>query len=190
MPTSLYNSCRWDRIAGMKKLVIFVNMVFLFLVAPAGLFAAAYDSLLPLLVDLAGWEAEAVEGIDLSQAGMQGVTVAREYSSGEKAISAAIILGSQVGITWTPEYQEGFKLESTEGSMEVRKLNGFLVYQVYNKENSSGGLVVLLIETTADKPESGAVFVFSFEGISFDEGLKLAQKFDWRKMKNAAGMVK
>jgi hypothetical protein len=162
----------------------------LLLVAPAGLFAAAYDPLLPLLVDLAGWKAGKAEGIDLSQAGMQGVTVVREYTSGEKGLTASVMLGSQVGITWMPDYKEGFKAETEEGSLEVRKINGFLAYQAYDKDDASGGLVVLLIETTADKPNSGALFVVSFEGLPLDEGLKLAQKFDWKKMKDAAARVK
>ena len=165
-------------------------MAVLFLLAvPAGLFAAAYDSLLPLLVDIAGWQAEKAGGIDLSQAGMQGVTVVREYKSGGKGLTAAIMLGSQVGITWMPEYKEGFKGESDEGSMEVKRINGFLVYQVYNKGDSTGGLVVLLVETIADKPDSGALLVVSFEDMPLDEGLKLAQKFDWKKIKDAAGKV-
>jgi hypothetical protein len=32
--------------------------------------------------------------------------------------------------------------------------------------------------------------VASFEGMPLDEGLKLAQKFDWKKIKDAAGKVK
>jgi hypothetical protein len=174
----------------MNKLTTLFAALLFFLIIPVGLFAAAYDPLLPLLVDLAGWQAEKAEGVDLSQAGMQGVTVVREYTSGEKGLSAAIMLGSQVGITWMPEYKEGFKTQSDEGPMEVRRINGFLVYQAYNTEDSSGGLVVLLLETTASKPESGALFAFSFEGISLDEGVKLAQKFDWKKMKDTAAKVK
>ena len=174
----------------MIKRISVLLAVLVCCVAPTGLFAASYDSLLPLLVDLAGWKADAAEGIDLSQAGMQGVTVVREYTNGEKGFSAAIMLGSQVGITWMPDYKEGFKGKSDEGTMEVKKLNGFLVYQAYNEDDDSGGLVVLLIETTADKPGSGALLVVSFEDMPLDEGLKLAQKFDWKKMKEAAGKVK
>ena len=154
----------------MSKTITVLMAVLLLLAVPAGLFAAAYDSLLPLLVDIAGWQAEKAEGIDLSQAGMQGVTVVREYTSGGKGLTAAIMLGSQVGITWMPEYKEGFKGESDEGSMEVKKINGFLVYQAYNKDDASGGLVVLLIETTADKPDSGALLVVSFEDMSARRG--------------------
>jgi hypothetical protein len=174
----------------MRKTITILMAALFLLAVPAGLFAAAFDSLLPLLVDLAGWQAGKAEGIDLSQAGMQGVTVVREYTSGEKGLTASVMLGSQVGITWMPDYKEGFKAETEEGSLEVRKINGFLVYQAYNKDDASGGLVVLLIETTADKPGSGALFVASFEGIPLDEGLKLAQKFDWKKIKDAAGKVK
>lgn len=160
------------------------------LAAPAALFAAAYDPLLPLLVDLAGWKADPPDGIDLSAAGMQGVTVVREYSSGDKGLTATIMLGDQVGVTWSPEYREGFKLVSTEGSMEVRKIDGFLVYHVFDAGDSSGGIVVLLLETAADKPGTGAVFVLAFDGMPLDEGVALAQKFDWKKMRDAAARVK
>jgi len=164
--------------------------VLLLLVVPAALFAASYDPLLPLLVDLAGWQAEKAEGLDLSQAGMQSVSVFREYTSGGKGLSTAILLGTQVGATWMSEYREGFKVESTGSAMEVRRIDGFLVYQGFDTEDSSGGIIVLLIETTAEKPETGAVFAFTFDGIPLDEALKLAQKFDWKKMKEVAARVK
>jgi hypothetical protein len=190
VPAGLDNSHRWGSITGMNTRITVLLAVLFLLVVPAGLFAASFAPLLPLLVDLAGWQAEKAEGIDLSQAGMQGVTVVREYQNGEKTINASIMLGSQVGTTWIPDYKEGFKAETTEGSVEVRTINGFLVYLGFDKSESTGGLVVLLIGTTADKPESGALFVFSFEGLALDEALKTAQKFDWKKMKDVAGKVK
>jgi hypothetical protein len=165
-------------------------LVLVVLASPAALFAAAYDSLLPLLVDLAGWKADPADGIDLSAAGMAGVTVVREYASGDKGFTATIMLGAQVGVVWAAEYREGFKLESTDGTMEVRKINGFLVYHVYDPDDASGGIVVLLLETATDKPGTGAVFVISFDGMPLDEAVKTAQKFDWKKMKDAAARVK
>jgi hypothetical protein len=179
-----------DTISAMNRHIVAIFAACFILAASAGLFAASFDPLLPLLVDIAGWKADKAEGIDFSQAGMQGVSVIREYSSGEKGLSAAIMMGTQAGAQWMPEYKEGFKVESPEGSMEVRKLNGFLVYQAYNIGDSTGGLIVLLLEAAADKPGSGALLVVSFEGVSFDEGLKLAQKFDWKKMKDTAAKVK
>ena len=164
--------------------------VLLLLVAPTGLLAASYDPLLPLLVELAGWQAKKAEGVDLNQAGMLGVSVFREYASDERSIAAAIMLGSQVGVTWLPEYEEGFKVQSGAGLMEVRKINGFLVHIGFDAEDSSGGVVVLLIPAVADKPASGAAFALSFEGLALDDALKLAQKFDWKKMRDAAAKVK
>ena len=49
---------------------------------------------------------------------------------------------------------------------------------------------MLLIETTPDKPDSGALLVVSFDDMPLDEGLKLAQKFDWKRIKDAAAKVK
>jgi hypothetical protein len=172
-----------------KRIGVLLAAVFL-LVAPSGLIAASFDPLLPLLVDLAGWQAEKAEGIDLGQAGMKSVSVFREYTSGEKGLSAAILLGSQVGASWMPDYREGYKVESSEGTMEVGKINGFLVYRGFDKDDSSGGIMVLLIEAAADKPESGAVFFLTFDGVALEEALKLAQKFDWKKIKDAAARVK
>jgi len=174
----------------MNRRIRVLFAVCLALVAPAALFAASYDSMLPLLVDLAGWQAEKAEGVDFSQAGMPGVSVIRDYTNGNKSLSVAIMLGMQAGAQWMPEYKEGFKVETTEGSMEVRRVNGFLVYQAYNKGDATGGVIVLLIEAAADKPGTGAVLVVSFDDISFDEGLKLAQKFDWKRMRDAAAKVK
>jgi hypothetical protein len=172
-----------------KRVGVLLAAVFL-LVAPSGLIAASFDSLLPLLVDLAGWQAEKAEGIDLGQAGMKGVSVYREYTSGDKGLSAAVLLGSQVGASWMPDYREGFKMETSEGTMEVGMINGFLVYRGFDKGDSSGGIMALLLEAVANKPESGAVFVLTFDGITLEEGLKLAQKFDWKRMKDAAARVK
>jgi hypothetical protein len=44
--------------------------------------------------------------------------------------------------------------------------------------------MVLLQEASQDG-SGGAVFTVAFESVSSDEGMKLAQKFDWNKMKAA-----
>jgi hypothetical protein len=173
-----------------KKIGILLAVLFLAMTAPAGLFAASFDPLLPLLVDLPGWKADAAEGIDMAQAGMSGITVFREYTSGGKGLTATILVGAQAGLTWTAAYKEGFKQDTTEGSGEVRKVNGFLVYLVYDKTDASTGLIVLLLQPVADKAGSGALFALDLGTMPLDEGLKLAQKFDWTKMKDAAGKVK
>jgi hypothetical protein len=36
--------------------------------------------------------------------------------------------------------------------------------------DSSGGVIVLLLEVVPDQPDSGGVLVVTFDGISLDEG--------------------
>ena len=54
--------------------------------------SASYDPLLPLLVDLPGWEAEPADGADASVAGMRAVTVFRTYESGDRRFEVNILI--------------------------------------------------------------------------------------------------
>ncbi len=53
---------------------------------------------------------------------------------------------------------------------------------MFENEGGSGGIVVLL-QDTASKPDTGAVLAISFEGFAREEALKMAQRFNWAKMK-------
>ncbi len=167
-----------------------VFMVALALVLPAAVsFAADYDGFLPLLIDLPGWKAEPAEGADASAAGMKAVSANRTYENGERKIEASILVGIQAGAAWTPGNQEGYKMETPEGLMEVKKINGFMVSYIYEKASKSGGIVVLL-RYDESKPDSGAVFAINFEGLTLDEAMKMAQRFSWQKMKDQAARLK
>lgn len=167
-----------------------VLLALLVLVLPVlGVYAAGYDALLPLLVDLPGWEAEPADGADASASGMRAVTVYRAYESGERRFEVNILVGMQAGMTWMPDYKEGFKLETPEGVMEVKKINSFLVFYTFEQEDNSGGIVVLL-QDGATNPDMGAVFAISFEGLALDEALKTAQHFSWVKMKEQVARLK
>jgi hypothetical protein len=147
-------------------------------------YAQSYNSLLPLLVDLSGWKGENPEGMDLDYGGSKAITATREYEKGDSSINAAIIVGRQMQGTWNPAYQEGFKMETTEMTMAVERIKGFLVFHTFDKTSSDGVVMVLLQEPSPDGSE-GAVFTFAFESVGKDEGMKLAQKYDWNKMKSA-----
>jgi hypothetical protein len=58
------------------------------------------------------------------------------------------------------------------------------------ESESNGGGIVVLIQEGASKPDSGAVFAVSFEGLALDEALKAAQRFPWAKMKEQVGKLK
>jgi hypothetical protein len=73
--------------------------------------------------------------------------------------------------------------------MEVKKINGFLAFYSFEKEDSSGGIVVLLQDGSTN-PNLGAVFIVSFEGLTLQEALKAAQSFNWAKMKEQVAALK
>jgi hypothetical protein len=173
-----------------KTVMLFLAALTLALVSPAlQVYAAAYDALLPLLVDLPGWEAEPADGADASAQGMRAVTVYRTYESGDRRFEVNLLIGSQAMMSWMPDYKEGFKVETPEGLMEVKKIAGFLVFYTFEREDSSGGILVLL-QDPGNKPEMGAVLAISFEGLALDEALKNAQRFPWARMKEQVGKLK
>jgi len=166
-----------------KSLFIAVLSVVCIATALTG-YAQSYNSLLPLLVDLSGWNGEKPQGMEMDYGGAKAITATREYEKGDSDLTAAVIVGRQMQGSWNPAYQEGFKMETTEMSMVVERVNGFLVFHTFDKTSSDGLVMVLLQEASPDGSE-GAVFTFAFESLSSDEGMKLAQKFNWNKMKAA-----
>ena len=74
-------------------------------------------------------------------------------------------------------------METTEMTMAVERIKGFLVFHTFDKTSSDGVVVVLLQEPSPDGSE-GAIFSFAFEGLNSNEGMTLAQKFDWNRMKS------
>jgi hypothetical protein len=145
-------------------------------------YSQSYQTLTALLIELPGWSAESPEGMDMDMSGMKSVTAAREYEQGDKRITAAIISGFQMQGMWNPAYQEGFRMDTTQGTIAVETIRGFSVVHTFDKESVEGIVVVLIREPSPDG-SSGAVFTFEFEGMSMDDALKLAQKFDWSGMK-------
>jgi hypothetical protein len=73
--------------------------------------------------------------------------------------------------------------------MAVRRIGGFLVYEVFDKEGGSGGIMVLLQEA-AKETDTGAVFAVSCTGLSREEAMKMAQRFSWSRMKEQVGKLK
>ena len=151
--------------------------------------AAGYDVLLPLLVDLPGWEAEPAQGAEGPAMGSQAITAFRTYGSGARALQANVLVGALAGMSWLRDYTEGYRIESPKGVAEVRRIRGFLVFTSFEKDGTSGGIVVLL-ETGAEKPERGAVLAISFEGLGLTEALSVAQRFDWAAIKAEVARIK
>ena len=172
---------------GLKR-VLLAWIALCMSIAALSVFAQSYQSLTSLLIDLSGWSAESAEGMDMDMSGMKSVTAARDYEQGNKSISAAIIAGFQMQGMWNPVYQEGFRMDTTQGTIAFENVKGFGVVHTFDKESREGLIVVLIREPTPDG-SGGAVFAFEFEGLTMDEALKLSQKFDWASMKSAVSKL-
>jgi hypothetical protein len=172
---------------GLKN-VLLASIVLCMSIAAMNAFAQSYQSLTDLLIDLSGWSAGSAEGMDMDMSGMKSVTAARDYEQGDKSISAAIIAGFQMQGMWNPVYQEGFRMDTTQGTIAFENIKGFGVVHTFDKENVEGLIVVLIREPSPDG-SGGAVFAFEFEGMTMNEALKLSQKFDWASMKGAVSKL-
>ena len=165
-----------------RKSVIYLLVILTTFAAATSLTAQSYKALLPLLVDLPGYKADDAEGMDVSYNDLKAVSVSREYEKKDAELHAGILVGQQSAGVWNPGYQDGFKMESSEGLMEVKEEGGFLMFHSYNKGKKEGMIAVLLAENGADG-KGGAVFVFAYRGIGDSDGISLSKKFDWKKMR-------
>jgi hypothetical protein len=168
---------------------LMLSIVLAMVVLPLGLSADASGPLVSLLVDLPGWTGENPDGADVSYSGARAITAFRHYESGDKNFDASIMLGLQAQGSWDPGYQEGFKMETSEGLMEVKKIDGFLVFYSFQKSGPSGGLIVL-IQQALKPSDLGGVFLMNFEGMQLDDALQTAQKFNWKKIKDQVAAIK
>jgi hypothetical protein len=141
------------------------------------------------LINLPGWEGDEPEGADTSYGPMKAIVATRMYTKGDAELDVGIMVGQQVMGIWNPTYQEGFKMQTGDMMMEVKKIGEFLVFETFDKEEVTGAVMVLLKESPAGQP-MGAVFVFNYEGIDAEQGFTLAKKFDWAKMKEQVNRIK
>ena len=74
--------------------------------------------------------------------------------------------------------QSGMNLTTTEGHMITATMHGMQVLKTFTTAQKSGALMVAL--------GKDAMFSLSYNGISEDEALALAEKFDWKAIQAAA----
>ena len=73
-------------------------------------------------------------------------------------------------------------IETTDGHVITSTVNGLPVTKTYNIKQKSGAIMVAL--------GASALFSVSYNGMTEDEALPLAQKFDWKAIQAAAAPPK
>jgi hypothetical protein len=136
-----------------------------------------FQRFLPLLVDLAGWEGKKPDGMSMQMADTSMTTATRDYERGPAKIHASVIIGQAAEGALAP-IQSGMKLQTPEGHMITDTMRGMPVLKAYNSKDKSGTLIVAL--------SKNAMFSLAYEGITEDEALPLADKFDWKALQATA----
>src|SRR5215468_10263214 len=137
-----------------------------------------FQRLLPLLVDLAGWQGKKPDGMSMQMADTSMTTATRDYERGTAQVHASVVIGQAAEGALAP-IQSGMKMQTPEGHMITDTVRGMPVLKAYNSKDKSGTLMVALAKN--------AMFSFGYSGITEDEALQLADKFDWKALQTAAG---
>jgi len=135
--------------------------------------AQTFQRFTPFLIDLPNWQGRNAEGVSVDMGGNSMITATREYDRGAAHLSAQIFIGvaAQGALAAT---HTGMKIETSEGHMITSKVGGLPVTRSYTFKDKSGSILVELGDS--------AMFMLTFNGVTEDEALKLAQAFNWKAM--------
>ncbi len=136
-----------------------------------------FQRLLPLLVDLAGWQGKKPDGMSMQMADTSMTTATRDYERGPAKVHASVVVGQAAEGALAP-IQTGMKIQTSEGHMITDTMRGMPVMKTFNTKDKSGALIVAL--------SKNAMFNLTYEGVSEEEALQLSEKFDWKALQAAA----
>ena len=137
----------------------------------------AFRRYLPLFIDIDGWKGNKPDGMTMEMSDNSMTTAKRDYSHGSAQLHASVVTGpAAAGALATTK--SSMKIETSEGHMISTTINGFAVTKSYNVPQKSGAVLVAL--------GPAAMFSVSYNGMTEDEALPLAQKFDWKAFQTAS----
>ncbi len=129
----------------------------------------SFQRFVPFLIDLPGWVGTAPEGTARETPRRTAIRASRSYSRGGAQFYAGIILG-------TPADFEEFTVQIDVGPPKTSTIDGFDVMTT-----DTPAFVHIAVTLGPD-----AVFSLLFNGVSADEAMALARKFDWKGMQAQA----
>lgn len=137
----------------------------------------AFRRYLPLFIELDGWKGNKPDGMTMEMSDNAMTTAKRDYTRGSAQLHASVVTGPSAAGALAMT-KTGMKIETSEGHMISTTMNGFAVAKSYNVPKKSGALLVAL--------GPAAMFSVSYNGMTEDEALPLAQKFDWKAFQAAS----
>ncbi len=137
----------------------------------------AFQRFLPLFIDLDGWQGKKPDGMTMDMPNASMTTATRDYQRGAAQLHATVITGP-AAIGALASTKAGMNIETGEGHVITSTINGLTVTKTYNIAQKSGAMLVAL--------GPSALFSVSYNGLTEDEALPLAEKFDWKAIQAAA----
>ena len=137
----------------------------------------AFQRFLPLFIDLDGWQGKKPDGMSMEMSNVSMTTANRDYQRGSAQAHASVMVGQTATGALAP-IKSGMSVTTSEGHMVTATMHGMPVLKSYTTAQKSGALMVAL--------DKDAMFSFAYNGISEDEALALAEKFDWKAIQAAA----
>ena len=137
----------------------------------------AFQRLTPLLIDLDGWQGKKPDGMSMDMPNGSMTTATREYDKGSVRAHASVVIG-QAALGALMPLVTGMNVNTSEGHMLTDTMQGMKVLKTYTTAKKAGALLVAL--------DKDAMFSFSYTGMTEEEALALAQKFDWKAIQAAA----
>jgi hypothetical protein len=166
------------RLEGVVKYTGLLIMVCFLFAASVSVYAAQYESLSPLLIDLEGWQAEPAEGMDMDMGGTKIIQAMRQYTRNGKEADAMIMIGNAMMTMAHTQGMQSMNMETAEDKVKITTIDGFQVSMHHSKVDNEGAIVVVLPGTGP----LGAIFVFNYKGLNQNDGLSTAKEFDWKNI--------
>ena len=136
----------------------------------------AFQRLFPFLIDLPGWKGNKPDGLALEMPGNNMVTATRQYERGGSRLTAQVLTGPSAEGALAAT-KTAMKIETGDARLSTSTIGGFAVTRTFTVSSKTGVVLVAL--------SPSALFSLSFIKVNDDEGLSLAQKFDWKAIQAA-----
>jgi hypothetical protein len=104
-------------------------------------------------------------------------TATREYQRGPAQVHVAVMTGQAAAGAMAP-FKNGMNIQTTDGHIVSATVNGMPVIKNFTTAQKTGSIMVQL--------DKDALLTFAYNGITEDEALAIAQKFDWKAIQTAA----
>jgi hypothetical protein len=137
----------------------------------------AFQRFIPLLIDLDGWHGKKPDGMSMEMPNNSMATATRDYDRDTSKFHAGVVIGQAAAGALAPT-RSAMNFETADGHMITSTVNGLPVTKTYNMKDKSAAILVAL--------GPNALLSFSYSGITENEALQLAEKFDWKAIQAAA----